>query len=32
MVALAATSPAAQGGTDDTLEIYMVDVEGGVSE
>ena len=26
---LAATSPAAQGGSEDTLEIYMVDVEGG---
>ena len=28
-LALSAASPAAQGGTDDTLDIYMVDVEGG---
>ena len=28
-LALAAASPAAQGGSDDTLQIYMVDVEGG---
>ncbi|MCY4121466.1 MAG: MBL fold metallo-hydrolase, partial [Acidobacteria bacterium] len=27
--ALASAAPAAQGGSDDTLEIYMVDVEGG---
>ena len=28
-LAIAAAAPAAQGGSDDTLEIYMVDVEGG---